>query len=219
MNILRSIDIENILENLKKSHELLDLVQKGLNNYLETKRLYFPRLFFLSNDELLEILSETKDPKRVQPHLKKCFEGIATLVFTDKLEVISMVSSEGEIVNLSIPIDTAKARGQVEKWLVDLEVSMKTTVREVIGKALSAYRQTARHEWVVQWPGQAVLAVSCTYWTMEMTQAIDQHPKGLPKYLNKCNEQIERIVSLVRGVLSVQTRLTLGNFCTFSTIL
>ncbi|VVC38387.1 Dynein heavy chain, domain-2,Dynein heavy chain domain,Dynein heavy chain, P-loop containing D4 domain,P- [Cinara cedri] len=208
--VILATEIENILPNLMINNNLLELILKGLNDYLELKRLYFPRFFFLSNDELLEILSETKDPTRVQPHLKKCFEGIAKLKFTESLDIVCMRSSEDEVVDLSMAVDTMKARGQVEKWLVDLEISMKLTVREITEKSLIAYLNTERQEWVIQWPGQVVLAVSCTHWTSEVTKAIESYPRGLSRYLNKCNDQISQIIKLVRGVLSIQTRLTLG---------
>ncbi|CAE7187706.1 Dnah1 [Symbiodinium necroappetens] len=58
---LQACSMEGLLEMWNNANADLDMVQKGLDDYLETKRGAFARFYFLSNDELLEILSQTKD--------------------------------------------------------------------------------------------------------------------------------------------------------------
>uniref|UniRef100_A0A8B9YYG6 Dynein axonemal heavy chain 3 n=1 Tax=Bos mutus grunniens TaxID=30521 RepID=A0A8B9YYG6_BOSMU len=102
--VLMAADQPRMAERLQEANLLLEDIQKGF--------------FFLSNDELLEILSETKDPLRVQPHLKKCFEGIAKLEFTDSLEIVGMISSEKEIVPFKQKIYPAQAKVPRNQWVL-----------------------------------------------------------------------------------------------------
>uniref|UniRef100_A0A6I8PQA7 Dynein axonemal heavy chain 1 n=1 Tax=Ornithorhynchus anatinus TaxID=9258 RepID=A0A6I8PQA7_ORNAN len=190
-----------LLENLRDSNKLLDQVQKGLSDYLETKRRAFPRFYFLSDDELLEILSQTRDPTAVQPHLRKCFENIAQLCFQRDLKITHMYSGEGEEVRLFKPIYPI---GSVEEWLLKVEHSMKSSIRDFIKRSIKAYPQYPRTTWVLSWPGQVIIAGCQTFWTQEVSEAL-QH---LTKLLSL--PQLNDLVALVRGKLSKIQRTVLS---------
>lgn len=49
-----------ILEQLEENNKNLDEITKCLEVYLDSKRIAFPRFFFLSNEELLEILAQVR---------------------------------------------------------------------------------------------------------------------------------------------------------------
>ena len=59
----------------------LDSIQRALEDYLDRKRFSFPRFYFLSNEEMFDMLSNLRDINAVQPLLKKCFAGLYKLIF------------------------------------------------------------------------------------------------------------------------------------------
>ena len=78
---------------------------------METKRNAFPRFYFLSDDELLEILANSDDKNIVQGYLKALFDGLVKLIMTDLEEIKTMKSKEGELIDMSKMVKTS---GNVE---------------------------------------------------------------------------------------------------------
>ena len=119
---------------LRKNNEVFDTIQKALDDYLEKKREQFQRFFFLSSDELLEILSSTKTPQHVQPHLRKVFENIVKLEF-EKEVAVSMVSAEGE----SVALKNGNLKGEVEEIFRFIEDQMRISLRFVMRVEIGFY--------------------------------------------------------------------------------
>ncbi|KAH3867072.1 hypothetical protein DPMN_030197 [Dreissena polymorpha] len=67
----------------------------------------------------------------------------------------------------------------VEKWLLQVEDVMISSLRTVIINSKDVYPKTPRNQWVLQWPGQVVLCVSSMFWTSEVVEAMEQGQTGL----------------------------------------
>jgi dynein heavy chain len=121
-------------------------VQKGLKDYLEKKCAFFCRFYFLSNDDLLEILSQTKEVTKVRAHLQKVFEGVADLDFRPDDTMWGVISPQREQIDLVKRVDP-KDRG-VEFWMSELEKQMLLSVRYAIQRGIEEYTEVPRTTWV-----------------------------------------------------------------------
>lgn len=73
----------------------------------KVKREIFPRFYFLSDEDLLEMIGQTKKVSVVQAHLKKLFSGVQNVQFDRSGNIIAIESPQNEIVNLDKPVQVS----------------------------------------------------------------------------------------------------------------
>ncbi|KAJ7527535.1 hypothetical protein O6H91_16G059900 [Diphasiastrum complanatum] len=208
-NALKSLQVKGLLESFIEMDSKLEKIQKSLEDYLEQKRQQFPRFYFLSSDNLLEILGQAKDPRNVQPHLKKCFEGIKRLEMHSpgeegrrQYEATGIFSPDGEYLPFasSIVLDTPP-----EEWLNKVEASMNIAVKVHLRKALEDSKLAKKDKWVKDNPGQCIISAGQIKWTSDSEKALSgaETSKGtLRQLMKKWISYLNKLTDMTRAKLS-----------------
>ena len=196
---------DQLLSELNQCNELLDSITHGLNAYLEAKRLGFPRFFFLSNDELISILSHTKDFSKIQDSMQKLFEYVNSITVTEQFEIVAMNDAEGESVQLMNSVNGNTP--EIEDWLNAFEEEMKNSLKEYTRDALAAAPKKKREQWIGEFPAQVILTANQIQWTQQVTTVLKgQKLRGLKLLQNKFIEQLDGLTTLARAPISKQLR-------------
>ena len=146
------------LEVLQMCNAQFDQVKKCMEDYLDTRRRTFPRLYFLSNDELLDLFGNARNNAVVTFHIRKTFGNLDHLVFSPQdlrqADIIAVQSAEGEVLRLVRSVST---RSVLDAWLVGLEKSLKASVYDAIQAAVATVRSQPLLKWALATPSH----VSC----------------------------------------------------------
>lgn len=217
LNVIACTNREGLYEKLENIQGRLSLCEKALAEYLETKRLAFPRFYFVSSADLLDILSNGNEPEKVMKHLTKLFDSMADLKLDEKKAktALSMTAKDGEMVPFPSPCDLS---GQVEVWLNRLLDKQCQTVLHWLTEAVQAYEEKAREQWIMEFPGQIALTGSQIWWTTEVNMAFAKLEEGfenaLKDYYKKQVAQLNTLITMLLGDLSKGDRQKIMTICT-----
>ncbi|KAL2712648.1 cytoplasmic dynein 2 heavy chain 1 [Vespula squamosa] len=179
------------LINLK---DLLDRCQRSLDEFLEERRSSYPRLYFLSDEDLLELVSGSG--KALESHLPKLYQGIGSVIRDDNNSLIAVISPEGEILNLSDVIDTSEP---LPRWLNNLEKGIRNTLRQSLDKCLTDSSPDPSI-----YPTQILLLSERIRFTERCEAALKEGNAGLKKLVEFLDTQRARY----RGLEDVGDKLT-----------
>ncbi|XP_039265498.2 dynein beta chain, ciliary-like [Styela clava] len=220
-NVVEATNKPGLCERFENLQSKLTKCEKALAEYLETKRLAFPRFYFVSSSDLLDILSNGNNPVEVSKHLAKLFDNTAKLEFKADAnneptkEAEGMYSKEGEYVPFG---DTCSCTGQVEMWLNRVMDAMRDTVRSEMSDSVVTYEEKARDQWLFDYPAQVALAVTQIWWTTEVGIAFSRLEEGyenaMKDYSKKQIQQLNTLINLLIGNLTPGERQKIMTICT-----
>ncbi len=218
-NVKEAYNQNGLLQHLEFVQEQLDLCKKSLADFLDGRRRQFPRYYFVSEADLLDILSNGSDPSKILVHIPKIYLSTKTLTLSEVLsasgrpvatEFIAGVGSEVCAFEPPVPLE-----GKVEIYMQTILNAQKRSIFETVKRSLLRYQNMHRSKWVLAKdadsgrpldPAQTTLLVLAINYVNEVEQVFDDIKNGekdaMQLYSEKQVRQLSDLIELTQSDLS-----------------
>lgn len=100
------------------------------------EHFYF-RFYFVGDEDLLEIIGNSKNVAKLQKHFKKMFAGVSSILLNeDNTEVLGISSREGEEVLYKTPVSITE-HPKINEWLTLVEKEMRVTLAKLLAESVT----------------------------------------------------------------------------------
>jgi len=220
-NVKQAFNEDGLMNKLDGIQEQLDICKKSLADFLDGRRRQFPRYYFVSEADLLDILSNGGTPEKILQHISKIYLSTKTLTLSPNdenlpsgrpcaTEFVSGVGSEICTFEPAVPLE-----GKVEIYMQTILNAQKKSIFETVKRSLARYDVQPRPEWVLAKdeitsrpldPAQTTLLVLAINYVKEAEEALTQLSNGVTDALTKFSEkqvnQLNDLVKLTQSDLS-----------------
>jgi len=213
--VLDVMNIQGIQKSLERLADLLNKIQKALGEYLERERSSFPRFYFVGDEDLLEIIGNSKDILRIMKHLKKMFAGVSTVMLDEELtQIQGMASREGEEVQFTEPI-LLKDYPKINDWLARIETMMRLSLAHLLTESVTELQSFYGNSdkvpteqlmaWMEKYPAQLVTLSIQVAWTASVEASLEA-TQTVEGPLRTVLEALDLLADIVLQDLSPVTR-------------
>ncbi|KAM4013249.1 cytoplasmic dynein 1 heavy chain 1 [Anomaloglossus baeobatrachus] len=185
--VMDVLNIQGVQRSLERLADLLGKIQKALGEYLERERSSFPRFYFVGDEDLLEIIGNSKNVAKLQKHFKKMFAGVSSIILNEDSSVVLGISSrEGEEVIFKTPVSIIE-HPKINEWLTLVEKEMRVTLAKLLAESVTeieifgkstAIDPATYISWIDKYQAQLVVLSAQIAWSENVESALTSMSNG-----------------------------------------
>ena len=229
-NVKGACNRSGLLKRLEDMKEVLDSCQKALDDFLAAKRVVFPRFYFVSNADLLDILSNGSQPHKIMKHITKVFLATATLTLQDVPGSDRPVATRWDTCMGTEDCAFAeppRLEGKPEKYLQTILEAKCGTLRLMYEASKTRLAKQDRIEWLMhrrsydteaEDAAQIGLLLAGTQYVLQTEAAFDKLEAGdstaMQQHHKLVVSQLQDLIKLTRTKISKADRRRVMNMIT-----